>query len=142
MISLDWTLGLQFVNFLILLIILNKLLYRPLMKVVSERREAIGGSHERARSLNADIEEKMLRYQQQLNDAKVTANDERSKLKKTAVEVEAGVLAEAQNKANVRLQAIKEQVAGEAAEASKTLKSEAEALAGQIATKILGRELA
>ncbi len=142
MISLDWTLGLQFVNFIILLIILNKLLYRPIQKILAERRETIDGSHAQAKDLEADIEEKMQRYQEQLNQAKTAANDERNKLKKAANEEEATLLAEAQGKATERLQAIKSQVAAEAAEASKTLKSEAKTLAGQIATKILGRELA
>lgn len=142
MISVDWTLGLQFVNFIILLIILNKLLYRPLMKVIAERREAIEGSHDRAKSLEADIEDKMQRYQQQLSDAKIAANEERNKLKKAATEEETKLLSEAQGKAATRLQAIKSQVGDEAAAASTTLKSEAKSLAGQIASKILGRELA
>ena len=43
--------------------------------------------------------------------------------------------------ASVRLQAVKEKVAGEAATAGAKLKSDAEALAGDIATKILGRAL-
>lgn len=142
MISLDWTLGLQFLNFVILLIILNKMLYRPLLKVLAERREAIDGSHDRAKSLAADIEEKMQRYQAQLSEAKAIANDERNTLKKTAAEEEARILSAAHGKASDRLQAIKAQVAAEATDAGKTLKSEAAVLAGQIATKILGRELA
>lgn len=142
MINLDWTLGLQFVNFIILLIVLNKMLYRPLLKVLAERRATIDDSHAKAKSLEADIDEKMQRYQQQLNDAKRVANDERTALKKAAAEEETGMLADAHGKASDRLQTIKNKVADEAAEASKTLKSEAEALAGQIATKVLGRELA
>lgn len=142
MISVDWTLGLQFVNFIILLLILNKMLYRPLKNIMAERREAIEGSHERANSLEADIEEKMQRYQQQLNEAKAAANVERNKLKKAATEEEAKILSQAQGKATQRLQAIKAQVGEEATAASQTLKSDAESLAGQIATKILGRELA
>ena len=61
MISLDWTLILQFANFLILLIILNKLLYRPLLKVLAERRATIDGSHQKAESLQSEIEAKMAR---------------------------------------------------------------------------------
>lgn len=142
MISVDWTLGLQFVNFIILLIVLNKLLYKPLAKIIAERREKIEGSYARAKDLQADIDEKMARYQKQLSDAKALANAERAKLKKAASEEEAGMLAEAHEKASARLQSIKEQVAAEAADASKTLQKEAKSLAGQIATKILGRELA
>ncbi len=142
MISVDWTLGLQFLNFIILLIVLNKLLYRPLKKVIDERNETITGSHAKAKSLQADIDKKMEIYQQQLNEAKVQANEERNKLKKAANEKEAAILSEAHGKASVRLQAIKSQVKKEADDASKTLKSEAKSLAGEITTKILGRELA
>ncbi len=142
MISVDWTLGLQFVNFIILLIVLNKLLYKPLTKIMAERREKIEGSHARAKDLQADIDEKMERYQQQLSEARALANAERAKLKQAASEEEAAMLAEAHDKATKRLQAIKDQVAAEAAEASKTLRKEAKSLAGQIATKILGRKLA
>jgi len=141
-ISVNWTLGLQFVNFIILLIILNKLLYKPLMNIIAERRGAIEGSHARAKSLETDIEEKMQRYQQQLNDAKLAANEERNAVKKAAAEEESKILSDAQGKASKRLQTIKAQVGKEAAAASKTLKGDAESLAGQIATKILGRELA
>ncbi len=142
MISVDWTLGLQFLNFIILLIILNKLLYRPLKKIIDERRETITSSHAAAKDLEADIDEKMQRYQQQLSDAKIQANEERNKIKKAASEEEARILSEAHEKATARLHTIKAQVANEAGEASKTLKSEVKSLAGQIATKILGRELA
>ena len=142
MISVDWTLGLQFLNFIILLIVLNKILYRPLKKILDERSEKIAGLHAGAKDLEADIEEKMLRYQQQLNDAKFQANEERNKLKQAASEEETKLLTEARGKASSRLEAIKSQVAVEAGEASKILKNEAEALAEQITTKILGRELA
>jgi len=141
-ISVDWTLGLQFLNFMILLLILNKLLYRPLKKIMAERNETITGLHAGAKDLEASIDEKMQRYQQQLSDAKSQANEERNALKKAASEEEAKLLAEAHGKAISRLAAIKTQVATEAGAASKTLKIEAKSLAKQITTKILDRELA
>ena len=142
MISVDWTLGLQFLNFIILLIILNKILYQPLKKIIDERSDKITGLYAGAKNLEADIDEKMQRYQQQLSDARYQANEERNKLKKAASEEEARLLSEAHGKASSRLETIKSQVAVEAGEASKTLKKEAKTLAEQIATKILGRELA
>ena len=142
MISVDWTLGLQFLNFMILLIILNKILDRPLKKIMAERHETITGLHAGAKDLEASIDEKMQRYQQQLSDAKSQANEERNKLKKAASEEETKLLAEAHKKAISRLEAIKSQVATEAGAASKTLKIEAKSLAKQMTTKILDRELA
>ncbi len=142
MISVDWTLGLQFLNFIILLLILNKILYRPLLKIIAERSDKIAGLYAGAKDLEAGIDEKMQRYQQQLNDAKFQANEERNKLKQAASEEEVKLLTEARGKASARLEKIKSQVAVEAGEASKTLQNEAGALAEQITTKILGRELA
>jgi len=141
-ISVDWTLGLQFLNFIILLLILNKILYRPLLKIIAERSDKIAGLYAGAKDLEAGIDEKMQRYQQQLNDAKFQANEERNKLKQAASEEEVKLLTEARGKASSRLEKIKSQVAVEAGEASKILQTEAGALAEQITTKILGRELA
>ncbi|WP_020678227.1 ATP synthase F0 subunit B [Geopsychrobacter electrodiphilus] len=141
MISLDWTLILQFFNFIILLIILNKILYRPLLGIMAQRREKIVGSKSRARDLEAGIEEKMKQYQEQLNAAKSAAVSERAELRKTAHIQEAEITGEAQNKAVARITSIREQVENEATQAGQILKSEAKAMAGQIASKVLGRAL-
>lgn len=142
MISVDWTLGLQFINFAVLLFVLNKILYKPLKKVIAERRETVETSYNKAKDLQAGIDDKMQRYQQQLHEAKAAANEERNALKKHAAKEEANILSEAHQKSNKRLQSIKSQVEREADDASSTLKAEVETLAEQIATKILGRNIA
>ncbi|MBD1399885.1 ATP synthase F0 subunit B [Pelovirga terrestris] len=141
MISLDWTLILQFINFMVLLYLLNRILFQPLRAVMDKRRETIDGSHARARDLQADIDDKMSRYQQQLAEAKKQANDERGQIRKLASEEESKMIAAAQSNAGARMDQIKEQVGQESARASQTLKKESTALAQQIATKILGRSL-
>jgi F-type H+-transporting ATPase subunit b len=141
-ISLDWTLILQFVNFFILLLILNKILYRPLLAIMAQRREKIEGDKSRARDLEAGIEEKMQQYQQQLNTAKSEAVNERAELRKAAQLQETAITGEAQQKAVARIMSIREQVAREAVEAGQVLKNESKAMAGQIASKVLGRNLA
>ncbi len=142
MISLDWTLILQFFNFLVLLFFLNKLLYRPLLAIMTQRREKIEAGQARARDLEGEIEAKMLSYQQQLSAAKAEASRERAELRKAAHQQEAEITGAAQQKAVARVKSIREQVENEAAAAGRVLKKEASALAGQIATKVLGRKLA
>ncbi len=141
MISLNWTLILQFINFIVLLYLMNKILFQPLRKVMEERHETIAGSHAHARDLQADIDEKMSRYQQQLAQAKKMANDERAQLRRLASEEESKMIASAQSNANVRMDQIREQVAKESGRANQTLKEQSAILAQQIATKILGRPL-
>ena len=141
MISLNWTLILQFINFIVLLYLLNRILFRPLRAVMEKRRETIEGSHARARDLQADIDDKMTRYQQQLTEAKKLANDERAQLRKVAHEEETTMIDTAQANAGARMDQIRKLVARESSEASQTLKQESSSLAQQIATKILGRSL-
>ncbi|MFO7765326.1 MAG: ATP synthase F0 subunit B [Pelovirga sp.] len=141
MISLNWTLILQFINFIVLLYLLNRILFVPLRAVMEKRRETIDGSHTRARDLQADIDNKMSRYQEQLAEAKKQANEERAQLRSIAHEEETNMLETAQTNAGARMEQIRKRVTQESDEASKTLKQEATALAQQIATKILGRSL-
>jgi len=140
-ISLDWTLLLQFINFVVLMFLLNKILYRPLMKVMAQRREQIEGDKTRAKNLESEIDAKMERYQQQLADAKLEAVAERNLLRKTAQQQESALTAEAQQKAATRIKAIRTQVEHEASEARQILRQSVDELAGQIATKVLGRKL-
>ncbi len=139
--SFDWTIILQFVNFIVLMAILNAILYRPMRNMLKHRKETIDGSHERANELEAQIDEKMARYEEKLQEAKLQGNQEKNQLRQAAAEEEASILGEARDEANQRLQTVKDRVAGEADAAGKKLKADAESLAGDIATKILGRSL-
>jgi len=141
-ISIDWTIILQFVNFLVLMAVLNALLYRPLRKVLAQRKEKIDGSHQRAKDLEAQIEEKMTRYQEQLQAAKVKGSQERAEMRSAATAEEAKLIGAAREEAAQRLLVLKGKVAEEAAVAEKTLRAETEGIAGSIAAKVLGRALA
>jgi F-type H+-transporting ATPase subunit b len=44
MISLDRTILVQMANFIILVLVLNHLLYKPLLKILDERKEKIDGT--------------------------------------------------------------------------------------------------
>ena len=141
MISIDWTILVQFANFIVLMIVLNILLYRPLRSVMASRRESIDGSYDVAQSLEAQIEEKMARYEEKLQAAKQQGNQEKAALRQAGASEEAGIISTAREEATVRLQGVKDQVAESASVARQQLKSETKALAGEISEKILGRAL-
>lgn len=139
MIELDWTLLLQAANFLILLLVLHLMLYRPILDILRRRRETIDGSLQRAKDLESQTAEKMARYQERLQEAKQKGSQEKMKLRQEAAAEEARMLSEAHENASEQLQTIKSRIASEADRARQTLKSETEALAAQIASKVLGR---
>ncbi|PLX97707.1 MAG: hypothetical protein C0623_14760 [Desulfuromonas sp.] len=137
--SVDWTIVLQIINFIVLMLVLNIILYRPLRNIMSQRKETIDGSHARASELEAQIEEKMARYEEKLQAAKLQGNQQKNELRQAAAGEEAKILGEARDEAARQLQTVKDRVAGEADAAGKKLKSDAETLATDIAIKILGR---
>ncbi len=141
MISIDWTLGLQFINFVVLMLALNVILYRPLRTMLQQRKETVDGSYQKAKSLEGAIEEKMARYQEQLQQAKLKGNQEKSELRNQALAEEGTILSAARSAATDYMESIKGKVAGEADQARQSLKAETEALASQIASKVLGRGL-
>jgi F-type H+-transporting ATPase subunit b len=140
-ISIDWTLGLQFINFVVLMLALNVILYRPLRRVMQQRKETVDGSYRKAKSLEGAIDEKMAHYQEQLQQAKLKGNQEKNELRSQAHAEEGAILSAARATATDYMDSIKVKVASEADRARQALQAETEALAGQIASKVLGRGL-
>jgi F-type H+-transporting ATPase subunit b len=138
-IEINWTMWVQLVNFFLLLGVLHVLLYRPLLRVLDRRKEALEGSRNRVTELDAQISEKMTAYQVRLHEAKLRGSQEKTVLRQQAAREEAQLLAGAHQQASERLQAMKTAVATDAEAARQGLRRETEALAGQIASKILGR---
>lgn len=141
MISIDWTILVQFVNFLVLMAVLNVLLYRPLRKVMAERQETIDGGHQKARDLDAAINEKMESYESKLQQAKVEGSQQAAVLRAEAAKEESTILGDARSEADKSLAELKNKVAGEADDARNTLVKETKNLASAIASMVLGRKV-
>lgn len=141
MIELNWTLLLQFVNFVVLLFILNLLLYRPVRRLMQERQQTVDGSYQRARDMEGEIAAKMAHYQQRLQEAKRQGHQERTELRQGALAEEGRLLAESRNAATEQVQTIRTRVAAETADARQALKAETQALAARVAGKVLGRSI-
>ena len=141
MISIDWTMLVQFVNFLVLMAVLNILLYRPLRSVMNSRQEAIDGGYQKACDLESSISEKMESYENKLQQAKLEGSEEAASLRSEAAKEESVVLGDARSAADKSLAALKSSVAVEAEEARKILNKETKTLARVIASKVLGRKV-
>ena len=139
MIKLDWTLFLQFVNFVILMAVLNALLFKPLRAALQARRDAIEGSRAKVQDIDEQVQAQIARYEAQLQEARQQGAQERATLRKAAQEEEARILGEANQTSAEKLQTIKEQIQVEAGAARQALRNESEALAKEIAGKVLGR---
>jgi F-type H+-transporting ATPase subunit b len=140
-IELNLAFFVQLINFGILVLVLNIFLYKPIRKVLADRRQVIDGAREKAAAVDLEVQEKMALYEVRLRDAKAAAADRRAESLKQAQVEETSVLEKARAEATVSLGTIRDRVAKEAADARVLLKQQAELLSVDISEKILGRSL-
>jgi F-type H+-transporting ATPase subunit b len=140
-IELNLAFVVQMINFGILVPVLNLFLFKPIRKVLAERRQVIDSAREKTVAVDAEVQEKMARYEARLHEAKLEAGNRRAEALKQAQAEETAVLEKARKEASDSLASIRTRVASEAAQARELLKKQAEALSGDICEKILGRSL-
>ncbi|MFN2115871.1 MAG: F0F1 ATP synthase subunit B [Anaerolineae bacterium] len=61
-----WNLVFQIANFLVVLWLLNRFLYKPIMKMLSERRETIAAGLAEAESVREEADAQRVQFEQQL----------------------------------------------------------------------------
>ena len=141
MIELNLSFVIQLINFGILVLVLNVFLFKPIRKVLADRRQVIDSAREKTVSVDAEVQGKMAQYEARLHAAKAEAGAHRAEALKLAQAEETAVLEKARTRASESLASIRGRVAKEAAEARELLKKQAEILSGDICEKILGRSL-
>jgi F-type H+-transporting ATPase subunit b len=141
MINIDIVLLIQAFNFLVLLFLLNIFLYKPIRKVLADRKAEIFASKEKTVSVDAEVREKVAQYEQKLRDVKAEATEQRNVMLREARQEESLVLEAARRQAADGLTSIQEAIRKEAAEAEVFLQSQADALSRRICEKVLGRSL-
>ncbi len=141
MIKIDWTILIQAVNFFVLLGVLQKLVFKPFLKVMGERRGEVEGSLSRVRELEERNGAQQAAYEARLEAARSVAQQQRAAFRQEAAEQEMRLLATAHDEAAARLSAVRQRIAGEQAEAGALMRREAETLGEAIARKLAGRAL-
>ena len=141
MIAIDYSLPVQIVAFLLLWFLLNKLLFQPFLRLIEEREKRTEGAHWETDALIAEGERLRTEYENRI----AKARDEAEAAKQTIV-AEAGrareqVLARARESAASSLQATRRQLTQEMAAARRLIGQEAQAVAQQMAEKVLGRRI-
>lgn len=96
--QIDWfTFFAQIINFLILLWLLRKFLYGPLLNVMKNREEKISSRLEEARSKLEEAEDKSTEYQKKLNELEKQKSTWLEEAKEEAESVKLELMQEARN---------------------------------------------
>jgi F-type H+-transporting ATPase subunit b len=132
-----WTLALQAVNFLVLVWLLTRFLYRPVRRIIEARKAEV--DQVRAEAEQAKSEAEAARKQYEAEQAKL--GDERQEmLKKTHDELDQDrkkILGDAKAEADKMLDAAKASIEDERREAVSGIKSDVAGLAASLAGKLL-----
>jgi F-type H+-transporting ATPase subunit b len=141
MISVDSSLFIQIVNFVVLIFILNAIFYKPIRKIILERKQKIRGYEDGIQGLHDDAAESEQTFLTKIGEAKAKGFQEKEALKQAGQEEEKRILDELNQKAQADLEAVRSQIAKDAEDARRSLKAQTESFSGAIAEKILGRTL-
>lgn len=139
MININETLVLQLINFLLLMFLLNRLLFRPLVRLLDERTARTEGRQAEATRAEAEADAKLADYEGKLRAARAAADEARGEVLRSAEAERQGLLAQAAAEAEHTVAEIRARVRSEADQARRALRAESNALATAAATRILGR---
>jgi len=142
MIELNWSIFLQMFNFLLLMFILNKILYKPILKILEEREKKINDGQQEVKDLAAQGNKLVATYNEKLQAAKVEAMASKANARKQAIEQVNAVIQEARVKAEQEILQVRQRVASEIEAAKKELEPELASMAATIAEQVLGRKVA
>ena len=135
----DGSIIIQIVNFLFTIWVLNVMLYRPIRKILKQRKEKIDGLELSIETSNNDVREKDAAFAEGLKAARAKGFEEKNTLLQEATDAEKSMIADIHQKAQAELAQIRDQIKKDAEVARKSLQSEIDDFANQISQKILGR---
>jgi len=139
MIKVDVSVFMQIVNFLFLIWALNLVLYKPIRKVLLERKEKIEGLEQGIDNLNINAQEKEEAFTSGIKDARSKGQIEKELLLSAAQNEEKQLLEKINKKAQDDLAQMRDKIAMEADNVRISLQKEVDVFANAIGQKILGR---
>ena len=139
LVDIDATLLIQLALFLIMLFLLNRLLFRPVVRLIEARREATEGTvnsalelEKKAAALNETVE-------RTLKEVRASTTEQREQMLQAAQKQEREILADAREKAHNLVVEKKRVAISDMTTAKSKLLAETGSIAASVAAKMLNR---
>jgi F-type H+-transporting ATPase subunit b len=140
-VSLDYSLGIQIINFLVLIFVLNALLYKPVIGMIDKRKKQFEESEAEIKRLQEAVDQKMATYEEQLLQAKTAAVERKNEIIRQGAEEAKTVIAAVRGEIPALMEQFHAQVVREMVGAKEILAGQSQKLSIEIAEKVLGRSL-
>ena len=141
MLEINYILFIQIANFLLLLVLMNILLFRPIRGILKTRSDEVASFEESIGDLLARSEQNEKRIEESMVEARKEGYLEREKYKGEGLAEERGILEEANGSYEEKVGAAKQEIEKKMSEVRETLEGQIAAFSNELAEKILGRSV-
>jgi ATP synthase, F0 subunit b len=141
MVSINATLIAQILNFIVLLWVLAKFAYKPLIKAMDDRRNRIINDLDTAEQTRLDAEALKAQYVEQLANARQEATDIVDKANKVAQNLHDEFMEQARAEKDAMMATAKERIEQDKQQALVDIRTQVIALSTQIASKVANQKL-
>jgi F-type H+-transporting ATPase subunit b len=128
----------QFANFVLLLIILNIILFKPFLRLFKEREDNTKGALEKARAIEEEKNEILSQINSKLSEARNKAKNIFEELSKEGLEIQKETVDSAHKEAVEINRQAKEEIKAATEKARAALRADVEAFSKQIVDKLVG----
>ncbi len=139
MIDINSTLLWQLVNFIVLLIALNFILFKPIRQIMQEREQGISSAFGDAKAAQDRMQNLMEQYNASIADAKQKSTTTYNTIYQQGLDAQRDMIAAERSKAGDMLDKARAEIVAASNAARADLKQEAERLSQEITSKLLGR---
>ena len=141
MIDINGSLFIQVGLFIFLMIVLNKIFFKPFLRFLEERQAKIEGDEKEAVRLQGEAERRRLQFEEGLNKGQLQALGEKGSIVDAGSREGKSFVDKAQQEVDRELPRIKAQIGQEGRQVAADLERRQGQMAKEIAEKLLGRGL-
>ncbi len=139
MIDINVSLLIQLVNFIVLLVILNFILFKPIRQIMQEREQGISSAFGDAKIAQERLQSLLEQYNASLAEAKQKSMTAYNTIYQQGLDAQRDMIATERARAGEALDKARAEIAAASAAARADLRTEAERLSQEITSKLLGR---
>jgi len=139
MLDIDSTFIIQLVNFLVVLVALHYILFKPIRQIIKERGEKISSALGDAKTAQDRMQSLLEQYNSLLDGSKQKATAAYNAQYQQGLDIQRELIAAERAKAAELLDKVRTEIASMSSSARADLKKEAEKLSQDITSKLLGR---
>ena len=125
---------------LLLTVVLDRLLFQPLLRVMEERQRAVSSARELAERSANEARLAAAEFDRRTGEARADLYRQMDEMRRAAMDERATILSRTRSEAEAEIAAASTKLQAEAEEARRRLSADADALGAAVAERILGRK--